>query len=153
MPTNGGRAKRDVMCADPSPLLTEDQRLLPPQHREPGATLPSHPEVSGGHDGVGRGFPFCCRQRGRSKRMYPLQSLSPTLLRGPRHCPGCWAPLHSTCTLQWTEEVAPLTLLLLSRLLLRTSHSKTCWRHAFLPSFAPLCLVRPQFQERENAGS
>lgn len=41
LPTNGGRAKCDVMCADPSPLLTEDQRLLPLQHGEPGAALPS----------------------------------------------------------------------------------------------------------------
>lgn len=54
MPTNGGCAKRDVMCADLSPLLTEDQCLLPPQHREPGAALPSGLGVFGGDVGVGR---------------------------------------------------------------------------------------------------
>lgn len=41
VPTNGVRAKHDVMCADRFPLFAEDQRLLPLQHREPGATLPS----------------------------------------------------------------------------------------------------------------
>lgn len=45
MPANGGCAKGDVMCADPSPLLTEDQCLLPPRLREPGAVLPSRPEM------------------------------------------------------------------------------------------------------------
>ena len=54
VPTNGGCAKRDVMCADPSPLHTEDQCLLPPQHREPGAALPSGLGVFGGDVGVGR---------------------------------------------------------------------------------------------------
>lgn len=36
LPTNEGHAKRDVMCADPSPRLAEDQQLMHPQAREPG---------------------------------------------------------------------------------------------------------------------
>lgn len=63
VPANGGRAKCDVMCADPSPLLTEDQRLLPPQHREPGA-LPLGPPQYLEEMSEWRGFPLCYRQRG-----------------------------------------------------------------------------------------
>lgn len=36
LPTNGGHAKCDVMCADPSPRLAEDQQLMHPQAGEPG---------------------------------------------------------------------------------------------------------------------
>lgn len=36
LPTNEGHAKRDVMCADPSPRLAEDQQLMHPRAGEPG---------------------------------------------------------------------------------------------------------------------
>lgn len=36
LPTNEGHAKCDVMCADPSPRLAEDQQLMHPQAGEPG---------------------------------------------------------------------------------------------------------------------
>lgn len=101
VPTNGGCAKHDVMCADHFPLLTEDRCWLFPQRREPGATLPSHPGCLGRCQS-GRGFPLCCRQGGQSERTILL-----TLSRW-----GSWAlsTVSVLCVplapLRWTEEVA-----------------------------------------------
>ena len=103
MPANGGCAKRDVMCADPSPLLTEDQCLLPPQHRERGAVLPSGLGVSGGDVGVRR-------QRGQSQGIWSFtpadgvpgaaQGVSPSCpCSGQRGWP-C-GPSCSSCPMLW----------------------------------------------------
>lgn len=123
VPANGGRAKRDVMCADPSPLLTEDQCLLPPQHRERGAVLPSGLGVSGGDVGVGR-------QRGQSQGIWSFTPADGV----PGAAQGV-SPSAFHLLLQWTEGVALWTLLLLLPHALDLPHQDIVGE-VFLPSVA-----------------
>lgn len=110
VPTNGGRARRDVMCADPSPLLTEDQRLLPPQHREPGAGV-----CLGEMSEWGEGSP-CAARRGASLKGAPHRRTGlPPPADGAPGTVRCVGPLCLPLVpSRWTEEVTLLALLLLS---------------------------------------
>lgn len=154
VPANGGRAKRDVMCADPSPLLTEDQRLLPPQHREPGAALSSCPGVFGGDVRVGRGKSLCYERRGWSKRSSPPQSWSPPADGAPG-APGAVWRVSPLCVplvpLPWTEELAPSTLWLLAPHALDLPLQdmlETCFLALFWP---PLPVWAPVLRESEGS--
>lgn len=106
VPTNGGRAKCDVMCADRFPLLTEDECLLPPQHREPEAILPSCPGGLGEMSESVR-VSLCNRQRGQSKRPPSKELVLHPKLMGLLGTVRGVSPLCFSLALpQWTEEVA-----------------------------------------------
>lgn len=128
LPTNGGHAKRDVMCADPSPRLAEDQGLMHPQAGEPG-------RLSLGEDIiVNRGLP-CVIDGGASPKDSPrpfMSGLVPSVYGSSEHYSGChvsfnpsgnrgasgWkgpipsilktvscCPLHNSCLLRFKERV------------------------------------------------
>lgn len=136
MPANGGRAKCDVMCADRFPLLTEEERLLPPQHREPEAILPSCPGGLGEMSESVR-VSLCNRQRGQSKRPPCKELVLHLKLWGSWALSRVSVPSALTCPATMDRgagalTVAPLTLHALDLLL--QDMLETCCLALFCPT-------------------